>query len=262
MVGWIRGRHVRRLIASFQPVIVEHTYGRGRFRVRLADPLALGWYDHDWAELPEISELRHRSLLGGARVFDIGAHQGIVALMLAREVGPAGRVIAVEANPHNSAAAIANRDLNGLTHVEVVQAAVCNRRGTVVFNEGLDGQLDDGSGANGRMAVPGITLDGMAEQFGIPNVVMIDVEGAECLVLSEGRRVLRSGADFAVEVHVGCGLEKLGGSVAEVLSYFPRNRFTLMARREADDHFKPLRDGDSVTDDRFFLLALPNRPDK
>ena len=236
-------------------------YGGGRLRVRLADALARGWYDHDWTELPEIRALRSRSLVAGARVFDIGAHQGVVALMLAREVGPAGRVIAVEPNPHNAAAAVANRELNGFSQVDVIEAAVCDRTGSVIFNEGLDGQLDDGSGAGGRMTVRAITLDNIADEFGLPDVVMIDVEGAECMVLSRGQRVLTGGADFAVEVHVGCGLEKLGGSVAQLLSNFPRSRFTLLARREGDEQFRPLQDGDPLTQDRFFLMALTNRPD-
>jgi hypothetical protein len=71
--------------------------------------------------------------------------------------------------------------------------------------------------------------------------------------------VLESGADFAVEVHVNHGLEKLGGSVDRLLSYFPAGRFTVTARAEADDAFRPLTAGDPLTRDRFFLLATANR---
>jgi hypothetical protein len=131
------------------------------------------------------------------KVFDLGAHQGIVALMLAREVGVSGHVVAFEPNPHNAAAAAKNRELNGMP------------------------QPDDGTWDQGRLDVDSVTIDGLADRFGISDVVFIDVEGAEVLALAGASRVLASGADFFVEVHVACGLEKLGGSVDQVLSYFP-----------------------------------------
>ena len=60
--------------------------------------MGAGWYDHDWPELPEIALLKQHGLRPGARVFDIGAHQGVVALMLSKTVGPEGFVLAVEAS--------------------------------------------------------------------------------------------------------------------------------------------------------------------
>jgi len=182
-----------------------------------------------------------------------------VAMMLAREVGASGQVIAVEPNPHNAAVAMKNRSLNGMTQIEILEAAVSDRSGTVVFNEGLDGQLDDGTGAGGRMSVASVTLDELADRYGTPHFVMIDVEGAECMVLAKGTHVLASGADFAVEVHVNHGLEKLGGSVDRLLSFFPTDRFTVTARAEADESFRTFAAHDALLGDRFFLLATANR---
>jgi len=255
IVGRLRAWRIQQIVAAYTPRVVEHTYGDGPLRVHLGDPLGEGWYDHDWAQLPEISALRGRTLRPGARVFDIGAHQGVVAMMLAREVGSSGYVLAVEPNPHNAAVAMKNRELNGMTQIEIVEAAVSDRSGTVVFNHGLDGQLDDGTGAGGRMSVAGVTLDELAQRHGMPAFVMVDVEGAECKVLKAGTQVLQSGADIAVEVHVNHGLQKLGGSVEELLSFFPADRFVVTARAEADVSFRPLGADDPLTRDRFFLLA-------
>jgi FkbM family methyltransferase len=256
VLGRLRAWRVRQIVAAYVPRVVEHTYGDGRLHVHLGDPLGQGWYDHDWAQLPEITALRGGSLRNGARVFDIGAHQGVVAMMLAREVGPTGRVLAAEPNPHNAAVALKNRDLNSMAQIEVLEAAVSDHSGTVVFNHGLDGQLDDGTGAGGRMSVACVTLNELAQRHGTPDFVMIDVEGAECRVLKGGSRVLQAGGvDFAVEVHVHHGLEKLGGSVAEVLSFFPADRFDVTARAEADTAFRPLNRADPLIRDRFFLLA-------
>lgn len=259
VLGWLRAWRVRQIVSAYTPRVVEHTYGSGPLRVHLGDPLGAGWYDHDWAELPEISALRGRTFRPGARVFDIGAHQGVVAMMLAREVGTSGFVLAVEPNPHNASVARKNRELNGMTQIEIMEAAVSDRSGTVVFNHGLDGQLDDGTGVGGRMSVVSVTLDELAQRYGMPAFVMIDVEGAECMVLNKGEQVLQSGADFAVEVHVNHGLEKLGGSVEQLLSFFPPHRFIVTGRAEQDISFRPLVADDPLARDRFFLLATANR---
>ena len=256
LAGQLRTWWLRRLIRRFSARVVTRTYGAGSLRVHVGDPLAEGWYDHDWDELPEIAALRQTRLRPGALVFDLGAHQGVVAMMLAREVGPAGRVVAVEPNPHNAAAARRNCGLNAVAHLEVVEAAVSDRAGSVVFNEGLNGRIDDGTGAGGRRVVAATTLDDLMGRFGAPDVVFIDVEGAECLALAGGGAAVESGADFFVEVHVGCGLEMLGGSVERVLAYFPEDRFTRLVRAEADAVFRPVLSGDPLLADRFFLLAL------
>jgi FkbM family methyltransferase len=256
LAGRLRAWRTRRLIATFRERVVEHAYGGHRLRVHLSDPLARGWYDQDWPELPEFALLRRSRLRPGAVVFDLGAHQGVVAAMMAREVEPTGRVIAVEANRHNCEAAARNRDLNGLVGLEVVHAAVSDAPGTLWFNEGLNGQIDDGAGAWGRVSVEAVTIDQLIDRFGVPDLVFLDIEGAECRGLAGASRALESGAEFFVEVHVGSGLEKLGGSVSEVFAYFPEDRFTLLGRAEGEGSFRPVRDGDPLTTDRFFLLAL------
>jgi FkbM family methyltransferase len=256
IAGRLRALRTRWQIATYRRRVVEHTYGARRLSVALTDPLAELWYDHDWPELPEIARLRDSRLRPGAVVFDAGAHQGVVAMMLAAEVGPTGLVVAVEPNPHNASTARTNRELNGLSRIEVVEAAVSRRQGRVTLSCELNGRMDDGSGIDGRMFVTAVTLDDLADRFGQPDVVFIDVEGAEGAALSGASRVLRGPTDFFVEVHAGCGLERLGGSVAETLSFFPRERFLTLARADEDTTFRPLDGQGPRTHARFFLLAL------
>jgi FkbM family methyltransferase len=256
LAGRLRAWNLRRIVANYPQRIVEHRYGSGVLKVALNDPMAAGWYDCDWEELPEIALLRNHSLKPGRLVFDLGAHYGVVAMMLAREVTASGKVVALEASPHNASAIRKNQELNHMDQIQVVQAAVSNQAGKLVFNEGLNGQIDDGSGAWGRFEVDAITIDALAEQHGNPGVVFLDVEGAECLALAGASKTLGTAVDWFVEVHTQHGLEKLGGSVSEVLAYFPDHRYERYVRAEEDSQFRLYQPNDPCLTDRFFLVAI------
>src|SRR5262249_47043967 len=156
---------------------VNHTYGGFPFRIVISDPLAQGWYDCDWPVQPEIALLSQHRLRPGARVFDLGAHQCVVALMLARTVGLQGSVIALEANSHNARVGQRNRDANEAPQLQVLHAAVAERSGSITFNEGLNGRVDDGTGEWGRVEVPAYSIDDLADKHGTPDLLFLDVEG-------------------------------------------------------------------------------------
>jgi len=258
---WTRLRvaRIRTNIAHHKVRHVRHTYGGFDLEIVLADPLGEGWYDHDWLETPELDVLRHHRLQKGATVFDLGAHQGIVALMLSRIVGPSGLVIALEPNSHNAGIARRNRGLNRASNMEIVQAAAAEQSGKLMFNLGLNGNVDDGRGKWGKSEVPCLSIDDLAQQYGVPDVLFIDVEGFEEQVLKGASRTLAHNPDCFVEVHSGCGLEKYGGSVQSVLSFFPKERFGLLAAKPNEGEFRPSETLRHVPTERFFLIAIGRR---
>ena len=255
--AWTRLRlwRLRRGVRRFQPRVVHHTYGGHRLAIHLADPLARGWYDADWPLPPELSLLGRHGLVDGATVFDLGAHQGVVALMMARMVGDRGRVVAVEPSAHNVGVLRRNLDLNGARNVAVVEAAVADRAGTLGFNLGINGQADDGRGGWGRVEVSATTVDELTDQFGPPGVLFLDVEGYECHALRGAARTLATRPDCCVEVHAGIGLERFGGSAAEVLGYFPDDAYERWVAPEAEPVFRRLSAGECPPEGRFFLVA-------
>ena len=78
--GWIWSRirvlRNRLAVAWFRERIVEHRYCGFDLRVALTDPLARFWYDRD-SDMREVRLLRRHGLRAGARVFNLGAHQGV-----------------------------------------------------------------------------------------------------------------------------------------------------------------------------------------
>jgi FkbM family methyltransferase len=247
-----RRRKVASLIASYLPREVTHTYGGHTLRVRLSDPLAEGWYDHDWGQLEAVSFLReHRVLRPGAKIFDLGAHQGIVALMLAREVGETGRVVAIEAEPHNAHVAAANRELNEAENLIVLHAAGAASPGTISFAEGLNGQIDERTSA-GNVEVTAVTIDDLAREHGTPDLVLIDVEGYEGQVLDGARETLAGRlTSFMVEVHEALGA--YGGRADEIVALFAG--FERFVAVEDDEPFLALEG--APPSGRFFLVAIP-----
>ncbi len=244
--------------ASYRRRRVRHVYGGYELEVELVDPMGAGWYDHDHPELAEIALLKQHGLRPGARVFDIGAHQCVVALMLSKTVGPKGFVLAVEASPENCEAGEQNRKLNGADNCRVLHAAGAAQSGTLVFNRGTNGQVDDGSGDWGQIEVEAYSVDDLASRFGAPDVLFIDVEGFECELLRGAQKTLAGKPDCFVEVHVNAGLEKFGGSVSTVLSLFPPGYEFFAAA--PDSSFVPLKKDSALLLDRFFLVAIPAKP--
>jgi len=245
---------MRHMLASYNRKRVRHNYGGFDLEVELIDPMGAGWYDHDWPELPEIALLKQSGLRPGARVFDIGAHQCVVAMMLARTVGPKGFVLAVEASPENCDAGEQNRKLNEIDNCRILHAAGAAKSGSLIFNRGTNGQVDDGTGEWGQIEVEAYSVDDLANRFGAPDVLFIDVEGFECELLRGAQKTLANRPDCFVEVHVKAGLEKFGGSVAQVLSLFPAGYKFFAAAPE--NPFAPLQLDSALLLDRFFLVAI------
>lgn len=253
----IRERRIRKIISRYNSYIASHTYAGYPFKVKIADPLAESWYDRDWGEYPDFPMLRKHRLRKGAVVFDIGAHQGIVAMILAKIVGETGKVVAVEANEHNVEVAKENKRLNELGQLEIRNAAASNTSGTLIFNTNLNGQVDSGDAEWGQQEVEAVTIDQLAEECGNPDVLFIDIEGFECHAFEGAAGVMKEKPDCCVEVHVGSGLEQLGGSIEKLLSYFPGKDYDLfICPEDPHDEYIPYSPTSKILDERFFLIAL------
>jgi FkbM family methyltransferase len=125
----------------------------------------------------------------GAVVFDIGAHVGFYSLLSAVLAGPSGRVFAFEPLASNVANLRRHAALNRVS-VEVIEAAVADRDGEALFQRGADsytGGLDDQG-----TPVAVVTMDGLraAGRLPAPDLVKIDVEGAESLVLKGASKTI------------------------------------------------------------------------
>ena len=138
---------------------------------------------------------------------DIGAYVGPYTLLASRLVGPGGRVYAFEPDPVARGRLLRNVRVNSAANVEVVAEAVTDRDGREWLSPGGDEPLLGNSESvvsphGGEMSVPTVTLDGFCAAHSIrPNVLKIDVEGAEARVLAGGRHMLAEAREVVIELH-------------------------------------------------------------
>jgi FkbM family methyltransferase len=236
-------------------------YAGERLRVIIADAEGAEWYDRDMGRLPELDLLRRNRLRPSARVFDLGAHQGVIAILLGRSVGDHGRVVAVEPNQFNVDLIARNAALNGVRNVEVVRAAVGRRSGFARMGHQLNDRLRL-TDEPGGYRVPAVTIDALTSAWGPPDVIVLDIEGFEVAALEGAHDTLLSQrADWFIEAHVGVGLETAGGSVDALLRNFPESSFDLFTAVAPAGDFRPLGERPEVMTRRFNLIAIDRRPD-
>lgn len=125
----------------------------------------------------------------GDTFVDIGANTGFFTLLGARRVGPTGTVVAVEPLQRNTDYLNRHIALNRLANVVVVRKAVSDFDGRSSFSEEgwSTGRLSPGA----KSTVEVTTLDSLVHELGVkPDVVKVDVEGAEIDLLRGARRLL------------------------------------------------------------------------
>lgn len=135
---------------------------------------------------PEQTGTFVRMVKKGHVVFDIGANAGYYTVLSARLAGPQGRVIAFEPAVRNLAYLYRHVTLNRLTNVTIVPAACSHAMALAFFSQGPNCATGHLGAENERQGDPVVTVsvDDVAQQLDLlPDIVKIDVEGAEMNVL-------------------------------------------------------------------------------
>jgi FkbM family methyltransferase len=141
----------------------------------------------------------------GGTVIDGGAHIGLFTVIMARAVGPAGRVLAFEPTPDTRKVLSRTLRLNEVENVTVQSSALSSTSGTAIFHA----TGDPGSNANslGRVSrsavefsVTTCALDDLT--LGRVSCIKLDIEGGELdALLGAGELLRRDRPAIAMEVH-------------------------------------------------------------
>jgi len=138
----------------------------------------------------------------GSVVWDVGANVGLLSIAAARRSGAAGQVVAIEADMFlvgllrrsaaqqpKTAAAIQVIPAAAYDALGIASFHIAERGRATNFLDGLTGSTQTG-GVRETLNVVSVTLDWLLERSRAPDVLKIDVEGAEVGVLRGAEKLL------------------------------------------------------------------------
>ncbi len=205
----LRYSPLRRLLAPIEALVAPVLKRRGRI---LAGPMKglrfpggergtlLGNY-----ELPVQSFLTE-NLKSGQVCYDVGANTGYFSLLASVLVGTDGHVYSFEPLPPNVARLREIMNLNRVENQTLVPRAVSKAAGRVRFWTG-DGNPRRASlipwKGDRHVDVDTVTLDDFIQEERRPDVIKVDVEGAESLVLEGASELLSNDRPIVwiIEIH-------------------------------------------------------------
>jgi len=198
---------------------------------------------------PEETAVMRELLAPGAVVYDIGANVGYFTLLAAQMVGASGHVYAFEPNPAVLPQLRNNIAINALDNVTVLPVALSDTEGRATFyavggaNSGTS-SLRAEVGENIEVEVEVVRMDTLVQAQGLrpPDVVKMDIEGAECLALAGMGRTLGTNEDVSLLIEVSDRfLRHIGSSEDELLELVDLAGFELV--RQVSRHLRTEPDG-------------------
>jgi FkbM family methyltransferase len=201
------------------PVTVRVRSGLGQGLALRIDPRSEKFY---WtgAYEPAVLKMLERLLRPGMVVWDVGAHIGFISLVAARLVGRDGYVEAFEPMPETQKRLHEAIALNGARNIRVHAVAAAASNGTALMYRGAatsTSSLIGNVGPKGSLRVQTRTLDAIARFARDPNLIKVDIEGAEV-------DVLRAAVDFLARRRPYLVLESLDPALLvearEVLPFY------------------------------------------
>jgi tRNA A58 N-methylase Trm61 len=158
---------------------------------------------------PNTTQLVKERIKEGMTVLDVGASIGYFTQLLARQVGPTGRVLSFEPTPNQVPYLTENVEANGYTdRVKIFPVAAWNN------NKGI--KMPPGTK---KYDCPSITIDEALENEGIDKVdfMKIDVDGSEPQVLEGLKKTFEKNPNLQImfEYYPRC-IKELGGDPKSV----------------------------------------------
>lgn len=198
----------------------------------------------DWAR---------RFVKPGHVVWDIGANQGLFSFAAAAVSGAAGHVVAFEPDPFLTALMCRSRSAQDMgAHIDILSVAVSGANGLATFcvankDRALNHLADVAGnphtdGDRERFAVMAVTLEWLAGQLPVPDLIKIDVEGSELSVLEH------AGSSLLRDVRPWWIVEVAAENAAAIAQIFRNANYRLFDANAPDDE---------ITSPAWNTLAVP-----
>lgn len=192
------------------------------------------------------TELIKRKVEPGDVVLDLGANIGYYTLILARLVGPEGKVYAFEPDPTNFALLEKNLRANGYENVELVQKAVSNKNKKLRLylseeNRG-DHRLYDSHDGRAFVEVESVRLDDYFQGYGgRVDFIKMDIQGSEGGALLGMTDLLQNHRDVKILSEFWpVGLKRFGIDPLYYLQLLQQHGFTVYDLQSGGEKMEPV----------------------
>jgi len=213
----------------------------------------------------------------GSTVFDVGGHHGLMAIVAALSVGPAGRVISFEPNPAARRFFEKNISLNDVKNIRIESIGLSDeqgevsfyvQRGTASWNSSLFQEFISPGYETEKMTIQTQTMDQFVTETGIvPNVVKIDIEGSEFLALKGARESIRRHHPVLIMEFNPDAAEAAGTTIAEIVDFLREESYRLVVfkkdrrRRYTRTSWEDFSENKHCRDDLANVVCLPRGAD-
>jgi len=195
---------------------------------------------------PEYFNYEHYHYLGlkllvspGDTVLDLGSYYGVMSCLISKLCGPEGKVFAFEANPAVIERAAELAKVNNLRNINFINQFVGEKSGAAVDFFVVPSEHSASSTGNPEILkfhsdavltkVDTVSIDGFVKETGVlPDVCMIDIEGAEYVALKGMENLLSNhDVDLVIETH-GDEMLKIGGNVDSLLQILQKFGYNMI----------------------------------
>ena len=124
--------------------------------------------------------------------FDIGANIGFHSIFLEKLSKKENTIVAVEPHPDILHVLKRNRMQNNCKF-HIVEAACWDAPGYVYMNSALGRDTGDTFVTSGDVKIPTVTIDDLAENFGQPNIIKMDIQVFEADAIIGANKTIERG---------------------------------------------------------------------
>ncbi len=205
-------------------------------------------------ELSNISFL-DETLSEGMTAIDIGAHIGLLAVIMGKKVGEDGKVLAFEPTPSTFATLEETIKINDLENaITLIRKAVSEKVGMTSFyvtdieghnsNSLADNKRDYGN--EHKIDVELTSIDEIVEEYKLSKVdlLKIDAEGAEYSVLKGGKKTIEANKPvMSLSLHPS-SINNFGDSLDEIWGFIQEHNYKVVYKTiERDKKFFTSQEG-------------------
>ena len=201
------------------------------------------WYGKEWNDNTrgEFKILLKENINNESLIFNIGAHQGIVAMILNNKINNKGRIVTVEINKKNAAAIKKNFELNNIKNYYIENAAIHEFNDIINFKNKSNARISK----FGFSKIKTININQLIDKYGIPTLIYLDVEGSECLALRGAHRFLEKIKYLYIEVHSSSEISYIGGTKEELFKILKKYFLIYYVLEESDSNYLLLKENDT-----------------